>query len=503
MRPVSKRTLPLLAGLLLVGACERFCQEPLAQIYPRLVVSPERVDLPSAGVAQDTSIIITLENPSNAELRIDDIWLDPEHGDPAFRIVEKPDVVLASESAQVRVVVRPRVLGRIETTLFIDAEDAALPNSAEVPIAVTGVDLGLPDICVDKTEVDFGRIGQNDVARETITICNDGVRDLIIDSTELVSDVEGDEALRVIPLPPGTAIPPGESLSVNLVFAPTDTELHSGVLQIRSNDPDEELIEIPVQGRGSLCPVAVAELVDDLETVEPLDTIRITGENSYSQSDGTEVADYEWRLAVRPQGSTAVLDHVSPDRVQLTCDLAGDYEVHLTVIDTDEVRSCEDEVVRIHVEPSEDLHIQLVWDHPDADLDLHLLNEGGEIFTHEGDVYFSNRAPEWSDDADTNPTLDKDDSRGYGPENINIKHPAPGSNWRVFVHYWNKQTDGDAFTIATLRVYAYGQLVAEIPQSFENDQLLWRALEIQWADEPDVMPQLNQIGQMEEFPRPF
>lgn len=502
------RLLPLCAGLLLVGACERFCPDDLGEVVPRLLVDPERVDLSPVGVAEDRDIIITISNPSSTELRLDGVFL-AEGGDPNFRLIEAPQEVLASQSAQVRVRVRPRVIGQIATTLVIDAEEAALPvNYAEVPITVDALDLGLPDIEVDPVVVDFARIGQNDVARASVTVRNVGVRDLIFDETVFAPDVEGDNTIRLInPVTPDWALAPTDELTLELVFAPTDTVLHEGLLQIHSNDPDEELVEVPVQGRGSECPEAVIEVVDDITAVEPLDTIRITGENSFAVSDGTDIAadGYEWRLVQRPVGSTAVLDPISDERVQLTLDLAGDYEVGLTVIDTDGIRSCNDAVARIHVEPSEDLHIQLVWDHQTADLDLHLLNEGGAVFTHEGDVYFSNREPlDWfPSNPEWVPSLDADDNRGYGPENINIEHPEPGSRWRVLAHYWNKQTDGDAFTVATLRIYAYGQLVADIPQSFESDQTLWRAVEIVWSEVDGEMPQINQIGQMEPFPRPF
>jgi hypothetical protein len=205
-----------------------------------------------------------------------------------------------------------------------------------------------------------------------------------------------------------------------------------------------------------------------------------------------------------------VLSANSGPQTQLTVDIAGSYEVCLEVRDSDEIRSCNNACIRVDVVPTDALHVQLVWDHPRADLDLHHLNEGGTVFTHEGDCYFSNKEPEWFEPLEANPTLDVDDDEGYGPENTNVEAPAPGSSWRVLVHYWSKQTDGDAFTTATLRVYAYGQLVGEFDHSFDNDELLWHAVEIQWSDiEPTPeqpiggMPTLNVLGQTEPFERPF
>lgn len=506
MRAHWKRNLLLGVTLTLVGACERWCPDDISQVRPRMLVEPESID-GVGGVAQDTFFSITISNPSNTELEFTEngIRLD-EAGDPNFRIVEMPDSVLPSTSAEVLVAVRPVVTGTISSVLQIEAEPDALPNYAEVPIEIEAVDLGLPDIDVDPVEIDFARIGENDVARALVTVANNGVRDLIIDETIFIAADDEDNSIRLItPVQPGWALAPAESLTLDLVFAPTDTVLHSGELVIRSNDPDEAEVRIPVQGRGSQCPVAVAEVLDDAEDIEPLDTIRITGENSYAQSEETSIEAYDWVLEQRPVGSTAILDTIASERVQLTCDLAGDYVVRLTAIDSDGIRSCNDSVVRLHVEPSQDLHIQLVWDHPTADLDLHLLRENGVIFTHDGDVYFSNREPEWftGEEASSNPTLDADDNRGYGPENINIERPLPGSRWTVLVHYWNRQTDGDAFAIATLRLYAYGQVVADIPQTFDTDQSLWRAVEIVWPENEGEAPEINTIGLVEPFFRPF
>jgi hypothetical protein len=204
------------------------------------------------------------------------------------------------------------------------------------------------------------------------------------------------------------------------------------------------------------------------------------------------------------------------DRTELEVDLAGLYQVQLDVFAVDvsrvgnpAIRSCFPAIVDVDVKPSDDLHVQLVWDHADADLDLHVLNDGGEAFTHEGDCYFSNRqplspdTPGWSTDPDENPRLDVDDDEGYGPENANIKHPPPGSKWTILVHYWNKQTSGDPTTTAILRVFVYGAQAIELQQTFADDQQLWQALELVWGDDELEPPTLSQLSVVDPFPRPF
>lgn len=489
--------------LVFLSACSD-CDPVLQDLIPVMRAEPEELSLNATPVAQDTFFSINIFNPSNVTLEMDDVTFR-EDSDPAFELITFPTEVPAHERLAVQMRVRPVVVGEIEATLVLDAEEAADPNLLEVPIRVEALDLGLPDIEVTPEEVAFDQIGEGDVVRATVQISNAGVRDLVIDETLLEPTVEGDESIILaVPVQPGWAISPGQHVSVDLVFAPTDTVGHEATLIVKSNDPDEPAVQVPVQGIGSVCPVAVVEILEDPEEIEPLDTVRLDGRNSYSETEGAQVATYEWVLEQRPVGSTAILATPEMERTEVTCDIAGDYQIRLVVWDDLGVRSCNDAVVRFTAQPSEDLHIQLVWDHPSADFDLHLLREGGMPFTHEGDTYFSNRLPQWFPDTpESNPSLDVDDSEGYGPENINIETPSPGSVWTVMVHYWNKQTDGDPYAVASVRLYARGQEVADISQSFENDESMWTVAEILWPESEAELPAITQIGLVESYPRPF
>ena len=502
VQPIA-RCLLLLTGLFGFAACSN-CDEQFSTLVPSMQAEPEEVVLNAAPVTQDTFFDVNIFNSSQVDLRMDSVSLSDD-SDPAFEIVFAPTEVSAGAREPVHLRVRPVVIGEIKATLILEGEEEADPNYLEVPIRVEALDLGVPDIEVTPEEVSFDQIGEGDVVRATVTIANVGVRDLVIDETRLEPAEEGDDAIRLaVPVQPGWAITPGQTVSVDLVFAPLDTVEHLATLFIESNDPNEGLVSVPIQGIGSVCPVAVVELLDDPDEIEPLDTVRLDGRNSYTETEGAEIVSYEWVLEQRPVGSTTILSTPTNERTEIDCDIAGDYQVRLQVWDDRGIRSCNDAVVRFTAQPKEDLHIQLVWDHPTADLDLHLLREGGMPFTHEGDTYFSNRLPQWfPDNPESNPSLDVDDNEGYGPENINIETPLPGSTWTILAHYWNKQTDGDPYTVASLRIYARGQEVADISESLETDEVMWTVAEIQWPESDDEMPTITQIGLIESYPRPF
>jgi hypothetical protein len=509
-------SLALLAIVPVAPACD--CDPEVTAIRPALVVTPGEATLTGVPVAQDTPIVFTV--PNERSVNLDDVVATLAEGtDPAFRLTEASlQRVLPGQSGELVVVVRPVVEGTISATLVVDAADPAVPNHVEVPLTVTALNVGLPDIEVTPPAVVFDTIGRADIGRQSVGVKNVGIRDLVIDDVTLAGDPE----LRIATtLPAGTVIPPGAEAAINLLFVPDDVDLHAGELVVRSNDPDEAEVRVPLSAQAVECPTAVATLVDVEAQIEPLDTVRIDGRGSQPNGVGTFIPPppdgYEWSLLVRPVGSTAVLSSSTADRVELEVDLAGLYQVQLNVFAQDAarldgalIRSCTPAIVDIDVKPSEDLLVQLVWDHPEADFDLHLMQSGGTPFTHETDCYFSNRTPvgnadnpTWSTIPEQNPTLDVDDDAGYGPENISIKTPAPNSRWVVLVHYWNKQTDGDPTATATVRLFAYGRQAIELGETFTDDEQLWRAVEIVWGDTPLVPPTVSQLGVIEPFVRPF
>ncbi len=496
-----------------VVGCE--CDEGLDQIRPTLVVEPGEATINGVPISQDTDIAFRV--PNRRSVNLDKVVAHFQEGsDPAFVLIEDTIERVDPASFEDLVVrVRPMVVGTINAVLVVDAAYPAIPDHVEVPITVNAIDAGVPDIEVDPAEVLFSVVGRADVARETVKVKNVGLRDLIID--EIVPPE--DPTFRIVTGAPG-AIVPGASVDLIVTFRPTDTEPHSSSFLIRSNDPDEPEVVVPLTAQAVECPIARAVRVDEGD-IEPFDTVRLDGRSSEAGAPGTFIPPppdgYEWQLVQRPIGSTAVLSQANNNVTEIVVDLAGFYQVQLTVFavdadrpDTGFIRSCVPALVDLEVVPEDDLHLQLVWDHSTADFDLHLIRDNGRVFTHDGDCYFSNRNPEqttttpsWSLNPDENPRLDVDDNRGYGPENINIKHPAPGSRWTALVHYWNKQTANAANATATLRLFAYGRQTIEVTQTFDDDQQMWRAIEIVWGQDPLLPPTVNRLDSIERFVRPF
>lgn len=198
----------------------------------------------------------------------------------------------------------------------------------------------------------------------------------------------------------------------------------------------------------------------------PLTTVDVMGNGV---DDGT-IVGWQWALVSQPAASSA--DDPAPPNARMTRftpDVAGDYVLQLTVTDdTGETDTCD---VRVRAIPSEGLRVEVFWNAPDrscdelgtrpcddSDVDTHLLRPGTETwFNSAGDCHYANCISargailEWgAPGPDDNPHLDLDDVEGFGPENINVDRPQPGT-YRVGVHLYDGADIGRASV--TVNIY--------------------------------------------------
>ena len=97
------------------------------------------------------------------------------------------------------------------------------------------------------------------------------------------------------------------------------------------------------------------------------------------------------------------------------------------------------------------------------------------------DCYSINPHPNWGsfDPAiRDDPSLDRDDNDGAGPENISLDWPEQGMTYRVGVHYWNDHGYGRSY--ATVRVYLYSSLIFERPDVLLHNKDMWEVCTIHW-----------------------
>jgi hypothetical protein len=298
---------------------------------------------------------------------------------------------------------------------------------------------------------------------------------------------------------------------VVLFNAPTTPTSWSTVVVIESNDPDEPLIEIPITAEAVNAPVAIAALREpdpnsltapytDANDIAPLDRVYMDGRakgnigSSHDPNDPTNTAlitDYSWEIIEYPPDANPG-DFDAQDDGQglfsILVSTAGFYVAQLTVTNSFGQASLDTAASKVEFSaiPQDGLHLQLTWDHPSNDLDLHLSHtvQDDRVCNEPYDVFYSNKRPIWNSNyaeaEEGNPVLDRDDTNGIGPENINIDAPDPGV-YRVYVHYFgNWGAAGQSLTENVLKIYINGVQGAQYKRSLDDTGAVWAVADITW-----------------------
>jgi hypothetical protein len=186
---------------------------------------------------------------------------------------------------------------------------------------------------------------------------------------------------------------------------------------------------------------------------------------------------YQWTVQ-QPVGSqTVFFPHANSPQPTFEANVAGTYTFGLETTSGNELGTCKTAQYTVNVTADQAIHIELLWDTPNdpdqtdegpeagADLDLHLLHPyaGGPDIDGDGepdgwfdqpfDCFWFNDQPNWSSLnplIDDDPSLDRDDTDGAGPENVNRNGPINGDTYRIGAHYWNDHRFGPS--LVTIRV---------------------------------------------------
>ena len=249
-------------------------------------------------------------------------------------------------------------------------------------------------------------------------------------------------------------------------------------------------------------PVAVIN-VQEGEEVIPQTVIHLKGDQSFGASGG--VKKWSWSVT-QPVGSQSVFTPSSTfPNPTFEANSAGTYQFKLDVWDGAGNKSCEPAVAEVVAIPDEAIHVELHWNTPNdpdqtdegpeagADVDLHFLHpyasgpdlDGDGVpdgwFDQPFDCFWFNPTPNWGSfdpSVDDDPGLDRDDTDGAGPENLNLNIPEDGKTYRIGVHYWHDHGYGPSYV--TLRIYIYAMLVWEVKDLKLVNHDMWDAATIEW-----------------------
>jgi hypothetical protein len=214
-------------------------------------------------------------------------------------------------------------------------------------------------------------------------------------------------------------------------------------------------------------------------TAEVLSTVTLSA--SGSDPDGG-TPTFTWSVVTRPVGSNRNPSSPTSPTTTFYLDAAGTYVLRFCARDNEgETACCETTVVST---PPGVLHVELQWDQPYGDVDLHMLNvnQTSGWFSSPNDCFFGNRTPDWgTGGAVANPTLDIDDRDGYGPENITIDNSPQTGTYYIGVHnFCSRSASGSGAVTGTVRVYCMGAMVASYPFSMSTTDEFLTIASIAW-----------------------
>ncbi|MDQ3034756.1 MAG: MopE-related protein [Myxococcota bacterium] len=233
---------------------------------------------------------------------------------------------------------------------------------------------------------------------------------------------------------------------------------------------------------GGVCPTSPPVIACPAPiTANVLATVSLSG--SGSDPDGGTVT-YSWTITSRPVGSTA--NPATPTAASTTffLDASGTYTARFCVRDDEGEMACCDVTITSRAPGA--LHVEVSWSTAYGDVDGHLLSttrtpDDGWFTTD--DCYWGNPAPEWgAAGAAANPTLDRDDTDGYGPENMTIASMPMSGRYHVGVHYYCSHSigagaaPGDGPTSGTVRIYCDGALIATYTGIMLSETDDWRTV---------------------------
>lgn len=283
------------------------------------------------------------------------------------------------------------------------------------------------------------------------------------------------------PLP--LTLNPNQNTTLTLNFEPAEVGTSGATIKIRSNDPFQPEVNVPVNATAKdaqndpciqVNPTSLAYgNVERGQQVAKTFTIQNCGSRSLNVSAiergrffGVPTsAAYQitsaWTSGVIPAGGAQVVEITySPGRAGL--------DSGFFLVRNDDPSNA---AARVNVSGTaqsppiadQDIHVEVEWDSNETDVDLHLLLLPGQGLFCDNDCYFSNPEPDWgiANDWQDDAFLDRDDVDGYGPENINIAHGIDGKTYRVVLHYWrdNYNNSSTSASNVTVRLYIRGALI--------------------------------------------
>ncbi len=209
---------------------------------PDITASPNPVQFDIVQVGQSATQLVSVTNTGSTTLSITSVT-PPQ---PPFTILSDSCTGQSIPPAGfciLTVQFTPDQSGLLSDTIIVHSND---PDMPQYGINLQGTGEYVPDISITPMSIDFGKIETNTSSSQFLTIQNDGQAVLILSSIDppgFPFSINSDTCS-------GSSLPPGNSCTLEIVFAPLSENSFSSSVIIYSNDPDTPAVEVPLTGRA-------------------------------------------------------------------------------------------------------------------------------------------------------------------------------------------------------------------------------------------------------------
>lgn len=477
----------LLLALALFVGCD---PTNLQQVRPRLSPPGSPVDFGTLPVLNQKTIEIPLTNVGRAKMTVSNVALTKDDG--IFRIESKPAEVESGLTENIVVVFQPLAEQSYEDTLVFETDDEENPR---LELTLVGIGSTRAIIEVQPAMLDFGRVAECASTVQLVTILSKGTADLVVeeiaftDGTSPAFSFVGSVRPATVPTTDTNGLPGQIQITVRVTAAAGSEGTLTGGIRVRSTDPEQREVVIPLTATVNRAPVPNIAM---LGNGAPGQRINLDGTASMDP-DGDVPITYKWTIRSKPLASSTAIAAPEAATTSMTLDpmVPGAYEVQLDVTDATGAKSCAPARATVVAAPAQKLLVEMFWDNPGTDLDLHVLrNNQALLNTVPDDCYYQNRTPDWGVVGDTmdDPAFVRDALTGYGPEVFGYVNPVDGT-YRIAVMYENELLSPMPASRVTVRVYLFGILKAEASKVLERRGNVWEVVDVTWpSGDVTVLP---------------
>lgn len=404
---------------------------------------PVSVDFGEVAAGRTSRVTADLRNTSGSRLVVRSVRFEPER-DVFGAFLSAGGTLNGSalpngRAVEVELRFGPRSAGVYDATMVMEADDLAVA----LPISARARDERPATPSLSPQSISFSGVAVDAVAQREVLVTNVGDQfgeltevDVSGPGTFAVTAVGGDALILPVELEPGA----GARFEIR--YSPSAPDLEEeGVATFRfSSGLDAEL---SLSGRATAfgapdCPGPLVDFGSVRRGQVVRRTIRCLLPSLPWTFEGANL-----RAGSAPYFSIveAVAEPRDALEVIVEFEASGPLGQYLAVLELDGEPAADTQLTltgTIAPPRLEDLSLslELSWDTPFSDLDLHLVRSGGAPFVDGEDCYFAAKNPSWGDPnwLFDDPFLDRDDREGFGPERTTLLELGEPS-YDVYVQY--------------------------------------------------------------------